>query len=270
MRMPRTACANSAGSAASPTRPRNVRFGSAFDSTVALSISVPSSSTTPRVRPPRTSTRATGAFVADLGAEAAGRRRHGLGDRAHAADHVPVEALLLVLAPREQVEQQAQRRARLVGPAVLAVDVVGQEQRLDLVRLVVAVEELAEAAGQERRPSPRSRRREMPRNAPPHAQRPRGGRRARWRARPAAAPGRRAAGSARASSSGRPRARTCPRPPGRGAAISSVVRSRSGHQASVVRSGKGTSRAGEQGTMRSPWARRRRSRITSGRSMLAM
>ncbi len=62
MRMPRTACANSAGSAASPTRPRNVRFGSAFDSTVALSISVPSSSTTPRVRPPRTSTRATGAF----------------------------------------------------------------------------------------------------------------------------------------------------------------------------------------------------------------
>ena len=60
------------------------------------------------------------------------------------------EPLHLVLAPGEQVEEQAEGRASVVGAAVFAIDVVGQDQRLDLLRLVVPVEELAEAAGQER------------------------------------------------------------------------------------------------------------------------
>ena len=41
-----------------------------------------------------------------------------------------------------------------VGTAVLAVHVVGEEERLDLLGLVVAVEEVAEAAGQERDHAP--------------------------------------------------------------------------------------------------------------------
>ena len=47
------------------------------------------------------------------------------------------------------MEQQAQGRARLVGTAVLPVDVVGEHQRLHLLRLVVPIEEVAQAAGQE-------------------------------------------------------------------------------------------------------------------------
>ena len=75
---------------------------------------------------------------------------HGLRDRPHPAHHVAVESLDLVLAAGEQVEEQPERGSRVVRSAVLPVDVVGEEQGLDLLRLVVPVEELAEAAGQER------------------------------------------------------------------------------------------------------------------------
>jgi hypothetical protein len=63
---------------------------------------------------------------------------------------VAVEALLLVLAAGEQVEEQAERRPRLPGTAVLAVDAVGEHERLHLLGFVVAVEEVAKAARQER------------------------------------------------------------------------------------------------------------------------
>ena len=87
---------------------------------------------------------------ADLHAALAAGRGHGLGDRPHPAHHVAHEPLHLVLAAGEEMEEQAEGGARVVGSAVLAVDVVGEDQRLDLLRLVVPVEELAEAAGQER------------------------------------------------------------------------------------------------------------------------
>ena len=198
-------------------------------------------------------------------------RRHGLGDRAHAADHVAVEALLVVVAAGEQVEQEAERGARLVGPAVLAVDVVREEQRLDLLGLVVAVEEVARGCRSGTRPSaaissplmPRKRR--PTRSASSRPPRPRrvDVRRRLQEERLEVARQllelRRRCGRR----SGRPRPRGAPalgtvraaiRPPGELA----------------VPSGNGTKSAGSQGTMRSPWRARPRSRITSGRSMLAM
>ncbi len=93
---------------------------------------------------------ADGGAGADVGAELPRGRGHGLRDRAHAAHDVAVEALQVVLAPREEMEEQAERGPRRVRAAVLAVDVVGEEERLDLLGLVVAVEEVAEAPGQER------------------------------------------------------------------------------------------------------------------------
>ena len=87
---------------------------------------------------------------ANLDAPPPAGRGHGLRDRPHPAHHVPHESLYLVLAPGEQVEEQPEGGARVVRPAVLAVDVVGKDQGLDLLRFVVAVEEVTEAAGQER------------------------------------------------------------------------------------------------------------------------
>ena len=75
-------------------------------------------------------------------------RGDGVADRAHAAHHVPEEARHRVLAAGEQVEGQADQGARLVGAAVLAVQVVGQQQRLGRPGLEPRVDELAEAAGQ--------------------------------------------------------------------------------------------------------------------------
>src|SRR5262249_57724970 len=67
----------------------------------------------------------------DRGAEPAGRRGHRLGDRAHAAEDVAVEALEVVVAAGEQVEEQTERRPRRIRSAVFAVDVVGEKERLD-------------------------------------------------------------------------------------------------------------------------------------------
>jgi hypothetical protein len=63
---------------------------------------------------------------------------------------VPVESLLGVVAAAEQVEEEADRAAGLVGPAVLAIEGVRQYERLDLLGLVMAVQEFAQAARQER------------------------------------------------------------------------------------------------------------------------
>lgn len=49
-----TAATKSSGSACLSTRPRKVRLGSAPETTVPAASSVPSSSTTPRARPPST------------------------------------------------------------------------------------------------------------------------------------------------------------------------------------------------------------------------
>src|SRR5256885_1179181 len=73
-----------------------------------------------------------GRVGADLRAKPLRGIGHRAGDRAHSADHVPVEALDVVVAARQKVEQQSDRGPRLVRPAVLAVHVVRQVQRLDL------------------------------------------------------------------------------------------------------------------------------------------
>ena len=72
------------------------------------------------------------------------------GGGPHPADDVAVEALRAVLASGEEVEQEPDGRTRQIGPAVLAVDIVRQDQRLDRLRFVVAIEEIAEAPGQKR------------------------------------------------------------------------------------------------------------------------
>src|SRR5208337_4560157 len=86
---------------------------------------------------------------ADFGSEGSRRLGHRLSDGAHASHNVAVEALLLVLAAAEQVEEQAECGAGLVGASVFAVDVVGEEQRFYFFGFVVAVEEVAKAAREE-------------------------------------------------------------------------------------------------------------------------
>jgi hypothetical protein len=144
--IPATFARNSPGKSDGSTRPRKVRFGSALRAP-----SAPQSRSHPR-GPRRVRGAlwrcAHGGSRADLDAERPRRGGHRLCDRAHAAEHVAVEALTWC-SPPEQVEEQAERRAGLVGPAVLSVEAVGEHQRLDLVRRVVAVEEVAEAARQE-------------------------------------------------------------------------------------------------------------------------
>src|SRR6516225_6680956 len=93
--IPWTARRNSSGRSPFSRRPRNVRLGSALESTVA------------------------------------------------------VEALQLMLAPAEQVKQESQGRARIVRAAMFPVDTVGQEKSFYFLRFIVAIEKLAQAAGQE-------------------------------------------------------------------------------------------------------------------------
>ena len=73
-----------------------------------------------------------------------------LRDRAHAADHVPVEALNFSVAAAQQMEQQSQRGAGVVRTAVFAVNIVRQKHRLHFFRFVMAIEKIAEASGEER------------------------------------------------------------------------------------------------------------------------
>ena len=90
----------------------------------------------------------------DFCSESPRRRRHRLRDGAHAAENVAVETLDLVLAAGQQMEEKAQGRSGRIGSAVFAVDVVREKECLDLLGLVVAVEEVAERAGQERDHAP--------------------------------------------------------------------------------------------------------------------
>ena len=73
-----------------------------------------------------------------------------MGDRAHAAHHVAVKSLLFVFASAEQVKQQAEGGSGLVRSTVLAVHVVREEERLDFLRFVVAIEEVPQAPGEKR------------------------------------------------------------------------------------------------------------------------
>ena len=112
-------------------------------------ISVPSSSAIPVARPPRTRILATGVPVSDLHPGRAPGGGDRVADGAHAAHHMAEEALHRILAAGQQVEGEPEQRARLVRAAVLAVQVVGQQQRLGLPGLEPRVDELAEAAGQQ-------------------------------------------------------------------------------------------------------------------------
>src|SRR5271155_791329 len=58
-----------------------------------------------------------------------------------------------MLSTAQQMEQQADGSARLVGTAVLAVNIVGQEQSLDFVGLVVPIEKFSQAASEKRNES---------------------------------------------------------------------------------------------------------------------
>ena len=73
-----------------------------------------------------------------------------LRDRTHPAHNVTVESLQFVLSATEQMKEKSDRRARLIRPAMLTVDVVGEEHGLDLLGLVISIEKLAEAARQKR------------------------------------------------------------------------------------------------------------------------
>ena len=206
---------------------------------------------------------------ADFDAEGARGGGHRLRDGAHAPDHVAVEALDLVLAAGEQVEQKAERGAGLVGAAVLSVEAVGQHERLDLLGLVVAVEEVPEASRQEGdHPGDLGARdrAHAPADPPELAQ-------AREAARFEV---RRRLEEERLKVAGEAfellvhpheRLRVGGGEPGD---RRSTVCARSAHQGRTVPSANGTSRAGSQGTIFRPCAARSRSRITSGRSMLAM
>ena len=139
---------NRSGSSVAATIFRNVRLGSALESTMRARISVPSSSTTPRARPSRTSMCATGAEVRISTPSFLPRSRQRLGDRAHAAHHVSVESLQFVLAAAQQVKQQANGCAWLVRSTMLAINVVGEKHRLHLFGLVVVIEKFAQASGE--------------------------------------------------------------------------------------------------------------------------
>ena len=85
----------------------------------------------------------------DLDSHFSSRRRQGLSDCAHAAHDVSVEPLQLVFAAAQQMEEQADGSARLIRSAMLAVYVVGKEHGLYFFRLVIVIEEFAQASSQE-------------------------------------------------------------------------------------------------------------------------
>src|SRR5579863_7104863 len=61
-----------------------------------------------------------------------------------------VKALQFVLAAAQQMKQQSDCGPRLVRPAMLAVHVVRQENRLHFFGFIVVIEKLSQAAGEKR------------------------------------------------------------------------------------------------------------------------
>ena len=165
-RMPST---KSSGRCSSPTSPRNVRRGSAFDTTSPARISSPLSSTTPVARPFATSTRTNGRARADL---RAGRARGARNRAAHrtvaalcespGAKH-PVDLAHVVVQQhvrgpgRARSEQGADDAARGLGRLERLglepfVEVVGRAHRHQLrQRVEMARPEAAEMRGEPRR-----------------------------------------------------------------------------------------------------------------------
>ena len=144
-----TDCRNASGRSPGSTSPRNVRFGIRVrnhDGRPELGAIFQRHAPGAAVLDEDARDRRLGS---DLGAGLASRGRHRLRDRPHAADHVPVPALHVVVAAREEVEQQADRRARPVRRGVHPVHVVRQVHPFDRLGLEVPVEEVAERAGQE-------------------------------------------------------------------------------------------------------------------------
>src|SRR6516165_7805068 len=54
-----------------------------------------------------------------------------------------------MLATTEQVKQQPQGRTRIIRATVFPIDTIGQEKSFHFLRLVIAIQKLAQAAGQE-------------------------------------------------------------------------------------------------------------------------
>src|ERR1035437_3125494 len=122
MRKLRMARTNSASRSLGSSRRRKVSLGSRFDATVAAAISSPLSSTTPRARPSRTSTLATGAFT-----------------------RVSTPLPRADVAMAQAASQQDVRRPRRARSAISADHAVGGQRDLDFLGLEPFVEELRRA-----------------------------------------------------------------------------------------------------------------------------
>ena len=67
---------------------------------------------------------------ANIDAQVFASRLQRLRYRTHAADDVSLPRLLVGIATGQQVEQQTHRSAGLVGPTVLAIEAIGQDEPL--------------------------------------------------------------------------------------------------------------------------------------------
>ena len=92
---------------------------------------------------------------------AARRRRHRLGDRAHAADRVAPQALLAVHLAKG-VMQHHIGGTRGVGAGVVADNGIEAEQRLDQIILKTLVEQIAGRAGEQIKQQPLLGQRQLP------------------------------------------------------------------------------------------------------------
>ncbi len=86
----------------------------------------------------------------DFDAQFSPGRCKRLRDRAHSPEHVAAKSLRLAIAAAQQMKEKAHRRASIVRPAVLAVDIIREKQRFDFLGLVVPIEKIAQAASKER------------------------------------------------------------------------------------------------------------------------
>ena len=152
---------------------------------------------------------------------------------------------------------------------MLAVDIVCQKHRLHFLGLIIAIEKIAEASGEERNQL-RGFFALHSAESFSHAQQLEPAVGAAGALGRAAVPEKTAADNEPVFSADRPRARMCPR---RAAKVCEIQRWRVRDQpttGTTCPSGNGTSKPGSQGTIRSPCAPRSRSRIIVGRNMLAM